>query len=515
MPIWRRRDPVPPAPPRVRWGAELDDAALRTAGRATYELLVNSELWIHRRVDRIAFKDYSSAIHQTSVDFTLPVPLAQVAQDRGEAIYVAPLFLLLKDARALLGDDSRTMPVAPYTCIDLTDETGRSLPLLTRRQRTQIAAVALLRAAGRANKAAIPPGTLRTRIADIATSDSTRDAPALDYVMHQPTCENDIRETLRDDPTFRELAFMLARFSPVICLFNDKPSDRCIVKLRYHEETNTGIARAGGRIRRSLGWKSQQFFVAIPTIGACSSYHVEVDVPQELELTELGLVGTRYELADHDISAISSGKDYYIRQTEKRLWPQSFNIPNSIYVPSAHVPRHGAAWVKLRARREGFLRGALVASLATTLVLTFAAANAIAITHAESPGNGKSDATTALLLLLPTILAAYVVRPGEHAITGKTLRFARLALTIDGALPFIAAARLLTYSDTTVKHVTRRVGAHLVHTSIVVPSNPHGLQVLWIVLASVSAVFALLFCLSYYLPRPHAKPQYVVPPPKR
>ncbi len=539
----------------LQWADELNPRALRILGGVALELLKRPDRWIHRRVERVFFRDHLAARHQTSVDFTLPSNVAPIAVLDGEAVYAAPLFMV---AKSHPGPPPRgaqpDFPRAPYSAIDFRDQHGTSLPLLTRRQSGLIAAVVLRERANEVLGAAHVREDLRTEINDIATLDTIYDRPATKAVLEREVPAADLRMKLRKDPLFRELAYAFSSHSLIVCLFRGRPH-RTIVKLVYDEVTNTGVGTQKGRLRRSLGWKSEQYFVALTEIGGCASYHVEIDLPRELELNEIGLVGTRYEDFGRALSKLSRSRQrFYIRQVGKAL-------TGSLYVPRPGDAGVGAAWVKLRARRAGFLVGALVASLITTAVLSLAA---IAAPQILSEGN--PEGAIAVLLLLPTLLAAYVARPGEHAITSRMLRWARIALVLDGMLPFISALLLLT-STTAAKQATvatpaiapkrtagarapgnhgaaetaapcarrarRRAGPaphqrgraahHAARNRCAAANEPsrarkqvhrraflRTLRGKWTVLAAVSVLFVVLFALGNILPRPHQRSRYVV-----
>jgi hypothetical protein len=71
---------------------------------------------------------------------------------------------------------------------------------------------------------------------------------------------------------------------------------------------------------------------------------------------------------------------------------------------------------------------------------------------AESPA-----AVPTLLLLVPSVIAAYAARPGPHRLTAKMLTVARVALALSAAIPFVAAALLaLAERDPNTGTVTDR-----------------------------------------------------------
>jgi hypothetical protein len=123
---------------------------------------------------------------------------------------------------------------------------------------------------------------------------------------------------------------------------------------------------------------------------------------------------------------------------------------------------------------------------------------------------GKSEAGAAALLLLPTLLAAYLARPGEHAITARMLRWARFALVADGLLPAFAAYFLVRTSSEASPPTLVGVGP----LSFLVGTNGHSaeaaadLEQYWIILAATSLIFVVHFIASNFTPVPHGETVY-------
>jgi len=426
---------------------DVDPVTLRRMAEVTWELFEKPESWIHRRVDRIYFKDCEMAHHQVSADFTLPAGVRPVGMFEDKDVYVAPLFLLVKGLieppregklprpRFLLFGERRAdltkpvIPTAPYSNLDLTNQHGENLGLLTRSQSSSLSAVMLSKVA---EEVLDKPLTykLREEICKIPYYSRLDLDGTLRYLFEQPAyCCWDPRIKLRSDPVFPELAYTLASHSLIVCTFIGPPG-RSICKLSYDEPVNEGFS-AKGRIRRSFGLKSEQYSVPLNEIGASASYHVEIEIPDELLINAVNLVGKRYKFYD----------DLESRQNQSYTIQQVGRVSEGkIYIPEPLAGRRvGLAWVKLRVQRPGFLMGALAASIIITLTLAIGAF-AVPVVVQEH----QSESATATLLLLPAILAAYIARPGEHAITAKMLRWARYALVFDGMLPAIAVFLLLT-----------------------------------------------------------------------
>src|SRR5689334_9306745 len=102
-----------------------------TLGRVATDvalLLSEEDAWVHRRVEQIEFVGLARVRRAMSIDFTVP-DLASLRQGEDEkrqdpATLLVPLALPKK--RTLAG-------------VDVRDETGRSLPIVTRSRNSQVA----------------------------------------------------------------------------------------------------------------------------------------------------------------------------------------------------------------------------------------------------------------------------------------------------------------------------------------------------------------------------------------
>jgi hypothetical protein len=508
------------------WADNLDATALRRMAQVTLTLFKQPQRWIHRRVERIYFKDHATAHHQVSVDFTLPAGMPAIGKFEGKDIYVAPLFLLQKNSseplRAgkltrprffLFGErpldpTKRLIPTPACSNLDFTSQDGHRLPVVTHEQSSLLGMTMLLEAAGQV-LGKQPTGRLRKEIAAIpqrSIQDLIAPVPGtkisiLEWLLDIPVDKDDARNKLREDKTFPELVYTLASHIIVACLFTGGPLQRSIYKLSFESHVT---ANKNGALWRSLGWRSQQFYVPLSEIGASSSYHVEIEVPSELLINSVNLVGKRYrwfgELRNRERHA-----DYLIQQVGSAS-------EGKIYIPKPiNGRRVGLAWVKLRARRTGFLTGALLASIITTAMLALAALKAPDVLR-----GGKSEAGAAALLLIPTLLAAYIARPGEHAIVSKMLRWARFALVADGILPALAVYFLITADDT---EATSALVFGPVSINLSTMRHTAGaaarLEKDWIILTAVSVIFVLLFIVSNIAPRPYGETIYQPMPTNR
>jgi hypothetical protein len=486
---------------------DIDRATLRRVAEVTWELFQKPEIWIHRRVERIYFKDCQMAHHQVSVDFTLPAGVRPVGRFEDKDVYVAPLFLLVKGLAKppregkpprhrfiffgkIQPDLTKpVIPTAPYSNLDVVNQEGQRLSLLTRSQSSRIAALMLLEAAEQALGKPVAQ-KLKEAILRIPYDSRLDLVEVLHYLLEERICYCfDPRIKLRSDPVFPELAYTLASHSIIVCTFIGPPG-RSICKLSYDEPINEGFSTSKGRIRRSFGLKSEQYSVALNEIGASASYHVEIEIPDGLLINAVNLIGKRYRWYG-DLET-RQNQSYSIRQIGK-------TTEGKIYIPEPLPGRQvGLAWVKLRVQRSGFLAGALVASILITLTLTVGAF-VVPVVIKEN----QSESATATLLLLPAILAAYIARPGEHAITARMLRWARYALLLDGVLPVVAVLLLVTTQHHEESHSPKAAHFSTGAMKLGTPSP------LWIGLAALSVFFIILFTLTNIIPMPYGKTVYL------
>jgi hypothetical protein len=510
------------------WADSIDTTALGRMAQVTLELFQRPERWIHRRVECISFKDHHLVHHQVSVDFTLPAGMPSIGEFEGKGIFIAPLFLLVKDSLRPLREGKRprrrflvlgegrpdptkqVIPTATCSHFDFSDQELKRVPLITRRQSNQLASTMLLVAAESALGAPVPEALENdiSNIPDGKWSDQTTFLNRLLADGFTPCDDACLYARLREDKIFPDLAWTLASHYIVACLFMGDAPRRSIYKLSYDQRANEDGPLTKGAIRRSLGWKSEQYHVPLSEIGGSASYHVAIEVPKELLINAVGLVGKHYK--HYDELRGKGNRDYFIRQIESVSDGKIF-IPRPL--PGRRV---GLVWVKLRAKRSGFLIGALATSIIISVMLW--------TTYLKAPAamrSGNSEAAAAALLLAPALLAAYLLRPGEHAITAKMLQWARAALLIDAVLPGIAVFFIITGHVAT--HYRGTINGHLTSSGTASPgtvqvtmnlmqrASAESLSVargVWLALAIASTVVFVLFIISNILPMPHGETIY-------
>ena len=157
-----------------------------------------------------------------------------------------------------------------------------------------------------------------------------------------------------------------------------------------------------------------------------------------------------------------------------------------LYVELSHAHRSGIAWVRFRVARHGFLRAApAVGWLVSALLAVFAL-------RADSVV-GESQTAAAVLLLVPALIAGFLIGPGEHPMTRHLLRGPRLLTAVIGGIALLATTAMLTLPEGVPR------------------AAPDGLLWTWAVGSALAVALSVLLTIGACLPRP-AKPDSITPP---
>jgi hypothetical protein len=182
-----------------------------------------------------------------------------------------------------------------------------------------------------------------------------------------------------------------------------------------------------------LGWYSKPIWIRAPAVASCASFHLEVEAPDEIAIT-------RAELT----AAASTPLDIAVKK-RNRAEPSADVRRNIDYGPVQRAHLHldeltqgetGVAIVRLRSQPATLLRPALFSSIASMLLLA-----AVSWRYPAISTNVGSVAT--ILLFVPGLLSAYVVRPREHPMATSLLFGHRVLALTPSACALLAAVVLL------------------------------------------------------------------------
>lgn len=382
---------------------------------AIYALLIDPVSWIHRRVEAIEFIDDRLIRRRVSIDFTVPAEIAGFMRTDRRVLPYVPLTLLRK----------RTL-----RNFDLDSAEGAPIPVLTKAENEAIAARSLVGAAGGA-LGADPSSDVADRLFHVAsTSPESARAEiaswqALTAARGEPLNEWNILVT---NPAFLDYANALADNFILLAVMDPDPGERRIVKLGYDEQppAEESFRR---RVVRSFGWRQTRFEFEAAAVSQAASYHLEVTAPIDLEVTCARLHLHR-SASDEDAST----------ETDMRPGARAH-----LYVSGVEPGSVADVVVDLHARRSGLLRAAVFVSGLSSLLLLGADFH---LARLASPGQAEAAAT--ILLLVPTLLAAYVVRPGEHHLATSMLVGVRLLVVMSASATVFGAGLLAVgYSERT------------------------------------------------------------------
>jgi hypothetical protein len=474
---------------------ELIDSPLTQTAAAARDFVVDTSGWIHRRVDSVAYRERLIVRRSISVDFTIPEAFPQFAPlGSGEALYYMPIALL------------RKWPPLPR--FDLRTEGSRPIPLLTSTRNRHVDACVLL---------AVPPdGALKDRLRDeiarVPLSSARRSRQALDRLGPEVVRNADYfsageRRAWLDTLL---LAADLVRNTILWVRVRAFPEQRLVIKLAFDEPV--GLRENFGRaIVRSLGWVPYRYNLAIPHLGDGGSFHAQFEPPPGIEIqtisfwvrhawdpepSDLGRFGRRTGEAlvrgvRGKLSAIfprmqaadlSHGEDAPIGE------PSYWNARQlgHLYLSGGRRKHLGYAKFDCAVENRAFPTSALLAALAIAILLTVAACNASTIdgVHQFAP-------SVTVFLLVPGLLGYVVARSAEHPLVTAHLIGVRRLAVVAGALPLIAAVRMLLAG----------------------PDNSSAVQCWWTALTAVAWVIVGLLFLSWLLPGPEFRISRTTAPP--
>lgn len=368
------------------------------AARISAPLLVAPPTWIKRRKETVTILDDTALRRQISVDFALPAGTAPVesAENGEESLFCAPIFVLPK---------TPTNKMA----FDLKDEAGRSLALMNRDETRVLSAQILGHMAADAldGKASLP-GDLRARIEAIGAEEVPLALRIADEVLiaEPPAAWAPALAVLREHKRFTWWARTLAHSALVAVLFRAKGARRKLLKLSFEEPIS-----ARSRLATRFGWAGYEVLVDTSWAEA-GSFHVEVEAPPGTRIVEA-------RVAD-DEAAVPVKQVGFMRRVH-------------LYRPAAYNAGAASTPLRLVVSGYGFVSGATVAAI-------FGLAALFAVHRSADEIAANPTSAPALLLLFPGLVASYVGRPDQHALTTRLLAAARYLLLWCGFMAYVAAA---------------------------------------------------------------------------
>lgn len=418
-----------------------DSSTIEDFGESAAELLdiARESKWLLRRKEKAVLLDDSVIRRQMSIDFVLPESVCPKAKLASQKVWYAPLFFLPKGLDEPFDPHAPLGPPEPFLAnFDLRDRHGQALSLPSRAWNGRVT-TEMLRTIieGSLDEQGFDTSGLKDGIRGFAsklcTSDHRSAALILETLREQQHSGNGSdslkRAIVLADSGDERLARMLEVCSGASVTMIPLIGPGCrqgIVKLSFDEEVTsvTSGAQPWQKALARIGWGGYELWAETPYIGA-SSYHFEFEAPDGLEIYDSGLVRV-------------DGPE----PTSKTLRPETmldrvsgYSSRLHLYEPDASGALKSFAWVRLRVRRQEFVGGAAIAGLVVAVAMwgAYFVAGDAALTPTAIP---------TLMLLVPSVIAAYAVRPSPHRLTTKMLAPARWIVASSATIPFIAAGIL-------------------------------------------------------------------------
>lgn len=467
------------------WIGELPPSSIRTVAPVSHELWRRGSEWVNRRVETIELLDVDTVRVRLSIDFRIPTQLPG-AEKLAEETYFLPLTVL-----------QRRTSLAYF---DLRDEGGAAVPLLTRQENARLTGGMLVSAARLALRGEKGLELEAALVAYLATIPTKPRVAARVFVQSVLDPNNRllypnprVAEVLLADPEFRDLLGLCA-----ICSFIHVPvtaaaGERKIIKISLLSPWGAGgvasqRGKADSRVRRWgravstwIGWRAETRYLFMPQIGNAESFHLQIEAPPRVEFTEAGTRSSRAaDLVKQEAASAPTLTPLPSEERRDEVGYQQFVAGiakrKHLYVELSHAHRTGVAWVRFRVVRHGFLRAAMAVAWLTALLLGLFALRADNVL-------GEAQTASALLLLVPALIAGFLIGPGEHAMTRHLLRGPRGLTAAVGLLALIATAALLTLPEPQAS------------------AAPESLVTIWTLEAIAAALLAILLTIGSFLPR--------------
>lgn len=389
------------------------ESLLERSDQARGKALATMRHWVVRRVESVHLQDAATATRALTVDFIVPRGLAGGAPDH------LPLVLLRK--------------LPPVMNLDLLNSDGSSLPLLTRRENAALSAAALRSAllfvAGSAATEHLDQCDL---IAFGAPADAGREVGRLALSIRALPAADSEEAKYASALRVRRLMLVakaMAGNSLIWVPNADPPGTRKIVKFAYDGQIER-LSSLPVRFGVFFGFRSLHVGFATPHLRACQSYHFECQLPEGLEMHGEHLAADIRE--DQNPEAAREPEFFKAAGRDLHLY---------VNLRGTYTTECDLVSFKVRPGRQGLLSFALIAATLIAAMLWTGVA-----LQDRLEANAASQALPPVLLLVPVILLALIIRPAEHPFSALLLTGTRylvlgsgvVATTAAGALGFVA-----------------------------------------------------------------------------
>ena len=392
----------------------MSTVELKEAGKLAAKLVLPGSDWVHRRVQRVAYRDSRLLVNRLSVDFTVP-----------EAGAYVPVSVLPK--------------WPPVYRLDFERADGEPIPLLTSIENGVADEALMLALAEEASPGSLGDEKFKQALKSLCCGPET----------HLDASFDTFRERLVDNvaaPKVERLLDLAAMLTVATLLWYPvepiETGRRTVCKLEYLIR-NVESERMWLRVLRSLSWRFPADYIPLWHIGADANFHVDIEAPSVLAIRSLE---TRYlwfsEPPESDGGDV--GIDADTQQAEEvDLRPEEYiDIEGGlahVYV-SGRRPL-GADLITTFAPSAGVVASMFGAALViATLVSGFY------FWHGQIGSAHNTDAAVSVLILIPALIGYIVNRPSDPPHARRFLLGVQLLSLAASAVPVVMAVLLLRYA---------------------------------------------------------------------
>lgn len=373
-------------------------------------LVLRWNRWVHRRVELVTFTEEGVRRRSTNLEFTIPGWL-EVPSESSQQVLL-PVTRLQKRV---------------FTNFDLRDEAGDHLPLLTAAEANEVVVPALWIFATAVVGDELPDD-VKCDIRAIVTQTPTEARNSLNAFIAPASASTQVRKRLADTPPFWELLAALATHYLLLIQVSAEHGRRRVISFSYDEDARPLPIGVYRRVLQGIGWKANKVWVPAQNLGDVASFHLEVAAPEGQQ------VSTRYFWMNPPEAATT-----YPDEAKKGRYQRA-----RFYIRGAPPGAAALATVNFRPRSSTFVRAGALTAVFTVALLGTAA-------FRLTPLRNAVEATAALLLVVPTGLAAFAARPVDDPVANNSLFLLRILTLVPGICSFLAAGSLvLDYEGTTL-----------------------------------------------------------------
>jgi hypothetical protein len=411
-------------------------------GVIAVQLALNFPEWVRRRRIVVSYVNDTTIQQRMSIDFMLPDAdwfWSTTAPAPGQRIYI-PIYLPAKET------------LDQFTAFD---EDGRHLTMLPTTDNGALAVAGLLplvrgSAAERltvSECASVFP-FLEEELTSVVMAPNSPAAVPTEQVLAK-ALDGPLGTVLtKEDETKAVVRDLAAGFLMLVPIIYQPGVDR-LLKAEWDipnywrgKRDGNGLVRWVQSCLASVGWADKRQSIPALQIGWARSTHVEVVAPADVEMTSVSVRAEQYDAGQPGQDTVVSFRSVYnkpratINVSPRVLSPLNPEKATRDRVAKELLQARGdtaSVEVRFRSPSSGVLVAATTASVMLTTLLWVAAEHLPTLDH---------QTFSAVLLVFPAILAAYLLRPGEHAFARRLLVGVRLC-GLGVAICSVAVAALL------------------------------------------------------------------------